>query len=277
MTYYIITVSISGTHASTVPSKFSAPASRAGSRAIPDSIQIYFLQHCTRWSSNRIKLGGVSYSGAVCLSSGLIFNILLCKQENPHRHVTDTGTKWVTNVLCFFWECFFVLWKSGNEVVFGPTIPISCQSTVQKVLAELRDLHYHQPSSVPSLLVPHFTCCSQQMTTAPSMKQSADKERLKFNTGLKPGSHIFAKVFNVLLLLPQPSLLVGSPIIFPFLTALASAPVPNYLPCLFGAAGQESGSLLSPLFANTFVLLRLDSALFLLLRPTGPSISCSEI
>jgi hypothetical protein len=23
-------------------------------------------------------------------------------QDNPRRHVTDTGTKWVTNVLCFF-------------------------------------------------------------------------------------------------------------------------------------------------------------------------------
>jgi hypothetical protein len=23
-------------------------------------------------------------------------------EDNPHRDVTDTGTKWVTNVLCFF-------------------------------------------------------------------------------------------------------------------------------------------------------------------------------
>jgi hypothetical protein len=82
-------------------------------------------------------------------------------QDNPHRHVSDTGTKWVTNVLCFLWERFFVLWKSRNEVVFGSNISESRQSTVQKVLAQLRDLHSHRaqyrPCDVSFLMSPTAT------------------------------------------------------------------------------------------------------------------------
>ena len=79
-------------------------------------------------------------------------------QANPNRRVSDTGTRWVANVLSFFWERFFVLWKSRNEVVFGATIPESHHSTVQRVMTQLRDLHSHRaqyrPCDVSFLMSP---------------------------------------------------------------------------------------------------------------------------
>jgi hypothetical protein len=79
-------------------------------------------------------------------------------QDNPHRRVSDTGTKWVTNVLSFFWERFFVLWKSRNDVVFGATLPESRQSAVLRVMTQLRDLHanraQYRPCDVSFLMSP---------------------------------------------------------------------------------------------------------------------------
>jgi hypothetical protein len=80
---------------------------------------------------------------------------------NPLRHVTDTGTKWATNVLCFLWERFFALWKSRNAVVFGSTLPESRQSAVRRLLAELQALHSHRalyrPCDVSYLMSPVAT------------------------------------------------------------------------------------------------------------------------
>jgi hypothetical protein len=62
-------------------------------------------------------------------------------QMNPACRVSDTGTNWSTKVICFLWERFFLLWKSRNEVVFGDTPAESRQSSITKVLVELRQLH----------------------------------------------------------------------------------------------------------------------------------------
>jgi hypothetical protein len=82
-------------------------------------------------------------------------------QTSPLRHVTDTGTEWVNNVLCFFWDRFFILRTSRNEVVFGSTLTESRQSTVQKVLVELRALQsnraQYRPCDVSFLMSPSAT------------------------------------------------------------------------------------------------------------------------
>jgi hypothetical protein len=62
-------------------------------------------------------------------------------QTNPACRVSDTGANWSTKVICFLWERFFILWKSRKEVVFGDTPAEACQSTITKVLVELRHLH----------------------------------------------------------------------------------------------------------------------------------------
>jgi hypothetical protein len=62
-------------------------------------------------------------------------------QMNPACRVSDTSTNWSTKVICFLWERFFLLWKSRNEVVFGDTPAESRQSSITKVLVELRQLH----------------------------------------------------------------------------------------------------------------------------------------
>jgi hypothetical protein len=124
--------------------------------------------------------------------------------------------------------------------------------------------------TVPAMF--RFSCqLHQLMTTAPLVTQFAAKEYLVFKIGSKPGSRIFAKVFNVLLLLLRLPPLAGSPIISPSFTAVASAPISNHLPHLFVAAGHESGRLLSALLPNIFGLLLLDSA-FIHLRPPCPDL-----
>jgi hypothetical protein len=65
---------------------------------------------------------------------------------------------WNTKVICFLWERFFLLWKSRNEVVFGDTPAEARQSTITKVLVELRHLHsqrdQHRPCDVSFLMSP---------------------------------------------------------------------------------------------------------------------------
>jgi hypothetical protein len=79
-------------------------------------------------------------------------------QTNPARRVSDTGATWSTNVICFLWERFLLLWKSRNDVVFGDTPAATRQSAVTKVLIELRQLHsqrdQYRPCDVSFLMSP---------------------------------------------------------------------------------------------------------------------------
>jgi hypothetical protein len=79
-------------------------------------------------------------------------------RDTPDRHVSATGTKWVTNILCLCWERFFTLWKARNAVVFGSTLTESRQSVVTKLMVELRALHsqrtQYRPCDVSFLMSP---------------------------------------------------------------------------------------------------------------------------
>jgi hypothetical protein len=185
-------------------------------------------------------------------------------QDNPRRDVSDTCTKWVTKVLCFFWDRFFIQWKSRNQVVFGSTITGSRQSTVKQVLAEVRGLHSHQP---------HYRPCDISFLMSPA---ATDDDRIFNDTTRCQGvSRVQDWLETWKPYFRQSLRRASAAASSPYFTAVASAPAPNHLPHLLVAAGHESGRLLSTLLPNNFGLHLHDSA-FIHLHPPGPSISCSE-
>jgi hypothetical protein len=193
------------------------------------------------------------FRGRMCLSSGPILNMPICK---------------IIPVVMWL-----ILAPSGSLTfsAFSETVSLSCGNLGMRLSLDqpLQNLASRQwrkfwlnfVTSTPTELITvpamfRFSCHLQQLIT-----QFAAKEYLVFKIGSKPGSRILSP-------------LAGSPIISPSSTAVASAPVPNHLPHLLSPPAT-SRAVSFPLYCRIFsasICLTPPSSTFIL-----PDLQCPVV